>query len=519
MAKKAHKLETVGVVDAYDELSQEAFSIWMRLHMLDDEQLATGHTKLCRVVGYSEARYIAILRDLRVAGYVKFIPAERPGLPTTLQLLKVCKIAGRNRFVNLSNFLVGGEPASGHSEEDLPCPFAQNSFANRPQGRNQPTGDVQANEHAFHEAFGVHDTQTRFGETAHSGDSADGSEDSERTIGNLSFLCAQREPANTHSGGLHIGGGMVAGKKSTGGKHQGKVKFLTFDGGIKPVSDTGHDSDVIVDSPNPNSGLDLAKYSKERRPKGVPRRPKHPDSGKPIDWTKLDQLGKPAITFSPSESERETLTRLLTTDLRKLDASEKRLKRDMEKKLEQEFIRLYERYRKAAMREKGWTSVSYDVLSKERKYALSAAVACIVKGVTPRQVFEYWHTNITHFANSKMSVPPLPFLSQPANIDEVYIALMEAKHSGPKRCAPGKPRSMHTMSDTSLLDPRFRPALTDAGFDLSEMNDVYLTTVQAYAVDVAAGETKARFIPSKLREMVKWAAANFFVGKCLDDYI
>lgn len=487
--------------------------------MLNDEQLATGHTKLCKVVGYSEARYIAILRDLRTAGYVKFLPAERPGLPTTLLLLKVCKIAGRNKFVSLSNHLLAGGLSSSHDKEVLPCPFAQNSLANRPQGSNQPTGCALESEHALHGDYDVHGVQNQIDENADFGTCTCGSGGDKFSIGNFNFLCAQGGLSKGHRGGLHIGGRMMTGKSFAGGKHQGKVKFLTLDGGIKPVSETGHDSDVIVSYSNPNSGLDLSKYSKERRPKGVPRRPKHPDSGKPIDWTKLDQLGKPAITFSPSESERETLTRLLSSDLRKLDASEKKLRKAVERKLQQEFIRLYERYRRAAMREKDWSSVSYDVLDKERKYAQSAAVACIVKGVTPRQVFEYWHTNIAHFANNRMSIPPLPFLSQPANIDEVYISLMEEKHSGPKRCRPGKARSMHTMSDTTLLDSRFRPALTEAGFDLSEMNDVYLTTVQAYAVDVAAGETKARFIPSKLREMVKWAAANFFEGRCLDDYI
>lgn len=517
--KKTHKLETVDLVKAYDQLSQEAFSVWMRLHMLGDDKLALGHKKLCRIVGYSEARYIVILRDLRNAGYVKFLPAERPGLPTTLLMLKVCKLSGKNRFVKLSVQGSGCACSSSHEEENLSIPFAQSLFANLTVNEKQFTENYQANRHASSEDYEVTGAQKQFDGNHQFCVPEDGSGNSEFTIGKFNYLCAQHGLSNKHDDNLSIGESNMSDDSSKGDNSKKKVKFLTFDGDIKHASETTHKSKTNISYTSLNSGINISKYSKERRTKRVLERPKHPDSGKPINWGKLDQLGKPAITFNLSESEREELIRLLVPDMRKLSSEDKKFRRAVERKLEQEFVRLYERYRRAAMREMGWGTTKYDVMSKERKYALAAAISCVVKGVTPRQVFQYWHKNIKHFANSKLSVPPLPFLSQPANIDEVCINMMEEKHSGPKRHDSGRPRSMHTMSDTSLLDPRFRKTLAEVGFDLSGMNDVYLATVQAYAVDVAGGQVKARFIPSKLREMVKWAADNFFADKNLDDYI
>jgi hypothetical protein len=135
-------------------------------------------------------------------------------------------------------------------------------------------------------------------------------------------------------------------------------------------------------------------------------------------------------------------------------------------------------------------------------------------------VLEYWHTHIGDFADAKMPIPPLTFLSQPANIDAVAIAAMASKHdvsaAKAKSAANQPPRA---MSDTTLLHPGLRRALMDQGFDLGEINDAYLACIQAYAIDIVTGFTKARFIPEKLRGMVKWAAECFYKDLNVDDYI
>ncbi|MGW8178190.1 MAG: hypothetical protein ACWGQW_05395, partial [bacterium] len=285
--------------------------------------------------------------------------------------------------------------------------------------------------------------------------------------------------------------------------------------------DNSHVSDTIGHFSSPKSGLDISRYSKKGRAKrdSALSRVKHPDVGKPIDWARLDQWGKPQITFSPSEAKREKMMDLLTSDVRRLSPPEKKLRKEMESKLESEFVRMYERYRRMVLRERGRSKASYAVLGGERKYALKAAVACIVKGVTPRQVLEYWHAHIGDFADSKMPVPPLTFLSQPANIDTVMIDGMSSSSDAPPRSKKARTHSMHTMNDTSLLHPKFRKALMEAGFDLTGLNDSYLTTIQAYAIDIVSGAVKARLIPAKIRGMVKWAADNFYADVNVEDYI
>lgn len=304
-----------------------------------------------------------------------------------------------------------------------------------------------------------------------------------------------------------------------------KRRFLTFDGGIIPRAENAHVLNPIVNYRSKSKNLDLSLFSKKkRRAKRVSQKAnslKHPDLGKPIDWDKLDATGLPQVTFTPDDNQRARwLILLVEEDVRRLTVIERKLKKQLEKKFQTAFIRIYETYRRMHMRELGWESAhNYGVLPGERKYALKAAAACLSKCVTPRQVLEYWHSHIGDFANSGMTVPPLTFLSQPANVDTVAISRMAKKHGESSDRHAKLERSRHTMSDTSLLHRGLRRELMGAGFDLSDFNDKFLATIQAYAIDVVSGNTEVKFIPNRLREMVKWAAENTFDGVDVDEYI
>lgn len=92
--------KVVGLIDAYNALSQEAFAVWMRLHVAAEDQLK-HRGKVAQMIGYSEGRSNEILRELRFAGYVSCTPGERPGMPTTVILERRCKIPGKTQFVRL----------------------------------------------------------------------------------------------------------------------------------------------------------------------------------------------------------------------------------------------------------------------------------------------------------------------------------------------------------------------------------------------------------------------------------
>ncbi|MGW8177454.1 MAG: hypothetical protein ACWGQW_01440, partial [bacterium] len=119
--KKKHEVEAIGLDEAYDTLSQEAFAIWIRLHLFTDEQLNSGRVYIASRTGYSESRINAILRELKLAGYLRFQPSDRPGHTTIITFAKVCKISGKNKFVNLRSMLLG-DPLLAHEMGKLILP-------------------------------------------------------------------------------------------------------------------------------------------------------------------------------------------------------------------------------------------------------------------------------------------------------------------------------------------------------------------------------------------------------------
>jgi hypothetical protein len=118
-------------------------------------------------------------------------------------------------------------------------------------------------------------------------------------------------------------------------------------------------------------------------------------------------------------------------------------------------------------------------------------------------VLEYWHENIGNFAEHKMSIPPLVFLSGPANIDTVACASLD----GSKR-SRSKPAVGHGFSDESELDNRLRPGLERAGYETHMYNNRYLLTIQKTAQAIASGARL--FVGAEMKPMVTWAARNLY---------
>lgn len=281
---------------------------------------------------------------------------------------------------------------------------------------------------------------------------------------------------------------------------------------------SAHGPKSVVESTLSRSrkGVDLLrmKESKERvrAKRGRTPPPSHPDRGQPIDWGKLDRTGAPVISFSPSAERREGMIHLLTTEYRRLKPRERELRNALLAKLRTEFIRIYTRYRRAALLELSASSTYYEVQQSEHKFADKVATSCIVKGVTPTQVLRYWHKNIRKFASAKMVVPPLTFLSQPSFIDEVAIAVLAGSEdvagggASPDAGKGWKPPKRKTMwlGDTSTLHPTLRRDLVEAGYDVSKYNDSDLACIQDYAMDVKSG-MGIKLYPEVLRPMIEWA--------------
>lgn len=262
--------------------------------------------------------------------------------------------------------------------------------------------------------------------------------------------------------------------------------------------------------------MKLAKTSnRDLRKANSANRPKHPQLGQPIDWNGIvaDKNGKPAISFTPRNELRQTMLKLINSDVRRLTPRARELRMQLIGKFRSEFVRIYARYRRAALVAQNKDNY-FEVHPAEHKLAEKAAICCLMKSVTPIQAINYWHKKINSFANSKMDTPPLSMLSNPSVIDEVAINLSSKNReysgldeSGESGWKPPKRKTMW-LGDVSVLHPRLRKDLMAAGFDLSKYNDNDLSAIQDYAMDIKSNQVGVTFLPESLRPIVKWALNN-----------
>lgn len=232
-------------------------------------------------------------------------------------------------------------------------------------------------------------------------------------------------------------------------------------------------------------------------------------SGK-IDFSKLDQRGDPAVSFDPDSPLRDHL-------LAVIDRSERDpARRKLMAKIGTEFGRIYTRYRRTAERALGKAPsvYGYEIPEREKAYAAEAAMWCIVKGVTPRELLQYWHTHIRTFADKRMKVPPLGLLKAPGIVDQVACASLsddpveQGGTEGHSSASSPVPAGKNSFSDERDLDRKLRRGLERAGYDTQDYSDRYLLTVQKIAISIAKGQRI--FVANKIKPMAKWAAENLY---------
>ena len=103
MAKRPVELDdAVRIDEAYDDLTREAFAVWIRMMVDGDVVLHVfGITALALRYNYKKRQFSTILRQLRNKGYVRFATPPR-GKPAVIKIAKRPLLVGYNRFVKLS---------------------------------------------------------------------------------------------------------------------------------------------------------------------------------------------------------------------------------------------------------------------------------------------------------------------------------------------------------------------------------------------------------------------------------
>lgn len=254
----------------------------------------------------------------------------------------------------------------------------------------------------------------------------------------------------------------------------------------------------------------LRRQSKSDRLTRVNAQGRDPDAA---DWQDIEDKDNESISFSPDADARERYIELLNRPAR--DAK----RRALVKKFGVEFSRIYTRYRRDAERRAGWSSSYYTPTDGERKYCEQAAVLCVLKGITPRQVLEYWDAEIVNFQGGRMKFPSLSLLKNPAIIDQVACSVLVSgggrasgrlKRNSASAHSP-KPIGGNSYTDLNGLDPKLRPALEDAGFETQQFNDRYLLSVQRIATALASGE-RVFTADGVVKQMAIWAAENLYAS-------
>lgn len=94
---------SASIEEAYNDLSRNAFAIWIRLMVTPERELEAGRKALARSFGCSVSAFNRTIRELKLKGYVDLVPQAKAGEPSTIVISKRARLVGRDHFVKLSH--------------------------------------------------------------------------------------------------------------------------------------------------------------------------------------------------------------------------------------------------------------------------------------------------------------------------------------------------------------------------------------------------------------------------------
>jgi hypothetical protein len=216
-----------------------------------------------------------------------------------------------------------------------------------------------------------------------------------------------------------------------------------------------------------------------------------------FSWRKITaQIKNDIFDFSPEERKRilEILSWRKTMPIKK----------ELIEGLGKEFIRVYEIYRRALLRDankRPW----YSVPEKSKYFFERGAELCVQKNTTPINVLRYWHANIKKVFNGKGNILFIPFITS-----EAAIHTASTNEVVKEEC---KSKDGNSFENLNRLDPRLRNVLKKNGFDVDNIDDKVLLSVQYAAISFYEGIDL--FVSGKIKKMAKFVAQKMKEG-CLD---
>ena len=232
-----------------------------------------------------------------------------------------------------------------------------------------------------------------------------------------------------------------------------------------------------------SSKIDIKKISSRKsevKPKSKVRRSKNQKQVEAIRKHQgNDFLQKLELKFTPDEETRELWIKIL-------ERSESNRERQLlDEKLGTAFLKTYTRLRREHVNE-GYKSTKFD-----KEPAIASARLCIIYGITPTQLIKFWMENAYKFTS--MVFPSLDFLSFPKNVRNAESNInLHSEEVVVKLRQKDDPDVEKSVFD---VHPKARKVLKDAGFDLNQIDDRLLRTIEDTVEAKLNG--KGRYWPAK----------------------
>ena len=495
--QERQNMETTTIQEAYNDLTQQAFAVWVRLAVSTDKELFDRRT-IAKTLGYSLSQANLVVTELRRKGYIRFEHYGNPGRRSKLVFRKRTIISGEANFINLSSKISSSELSNEsilqtnekqHVKKINRNPI-KSSIVKKP-------GIIPGKKLFFEQLTGL-EALDDFFET-------DNTPKNKRLKKKKSVLSTGNHISNKSSKT------RAESKEKTVKKPRKKSVISGEDSNSVASEINNHNlndeksaliTKNISYSLNKNNKLDIDKLKfkvKQEKDKRKTReknklRSNLTSSSSSFDWNRISQDDY-KFDFDLSDDKREKVIEIL--ERKKKDKRRKLLVA----KIGSEFADIYTRYRRLVQESNG-NRRNFKIYKDELKHAQKTGEWCILKGIAPIDLLKYWHENISNFANANLQVPPLSFLSSPVNIETAICSSEELEMDKSSEI------ETHSYSDISKLHPKLRSGLTSAGFDVQELSDRYLMTVQSGAKTVAAGIDV--YIPTSFRGMSHWAAKNLY---------
>lgn len=524
-------VKIVAFAEARRKLTKPAFLLWIHLHVLPDEAFKSGRRELAKATLLGPARFDEVVRELSLKGYVTVLPSDKPFGKTIFGLSKKCALPSKSRFVRFKEMAaveyVGGDnETAGEGTTAMASTMSRVSVA-REQGKTidakvKAPGNPATTKQ---QAKSDDDTQTRVRKKR----AFDFDTYREvRVYHRQEVLGITVDDDDYDNSSMFPLGTPVREKEEKRRESKSERSDDVRQGESAPLRS------ARAAKAAPTKEARAGKFpSWKDKPKVRGIKELMGDRvGEPIPWAELDKNGDPKVSFALDDKKRMELIALIESDGRRLGNARREERTMIIKKLGEEFKRIYVRYRRFEARESGnATFMSFSATPRETPMYEEAALACIMKGITPIQYLQHWHENFSKMTHGQCFVPPMTFLKNATHADTAALSIAARRSQGVEG---GRPREGYAQElarrlkankiDTSvgfgnekLLHPKFRSWLKQGGWDVEDKNNAYLATVQVHAIEYcdtqlgkAALPTLASDIPRSMRDMAIWASENVF---------